>query len=120
MAKVFKVAFCRGRHRAGVMAEALKVLERRGEEIRRNVGADPCQCRCAGIDNEGKALPDTTVNICKPRTRFSSAPSRPEMGNPSSDEQPERGALLPLRKYSASMRTEAGHHLPLPHWRFRR
>ena len=82
-----------------VMAEALKVLDAvekkydvRFERTQANVGG-------AGIDKEGKALPDTTIEICK----ASDAILFGSIGGPKwetlpPDEQPERGALLPLRK----------------------
>jgi 3-isopropylmalate dehydrogenase len=81
------------------MAEALRVLDAvekkyqvRFERTHANVGG-------AGIDNEGKALPDTTVAACK----SSDAILFGSVGGPKwealpPDEQPERGALLPLRK----------------------
>jgi 3-isopropylmalate dehydrogenase len=82
-----------------VMAEALRVLDAiekrfdvRFERTHANVGG-------AGIDNEGKALPDTTVNICKASNAilFGSV-GGPKWETLPPDEQPERGALLPLRK----------------------
>ena len=100
MGKVYKVAVLPGDGIGPeVMAEALKVLdvvEKRYdvtfERTHANVGG-------AGIDNEGKALPDTTVTIC----RNSDAILFGSVGGPKwetlpPDEQPERGALLPLRK----------------------
>ena len=82
-----------------VMAEALRVLDAiegkygvKFERTHANVGG-------AGIDNEGKALPDTTVNICKASDAilFGSV-GGPKWESLPPDEQPERGALLPLRK----------------------
>ena len=82
-----------------VVAEALRVLdavEKRYqvtfERTHANVGG-------AGIDNEGKALPETTVNICKASDAilFGSV-GGPKWETLPPDEQPERGALLPLRK----------------------
>lgn len=82
-----------------VMAEALKVLdavEKRFdvsfERTFANVGG-------AGIDNEGKALPDTTIAICKASDAilFGSV-GGPKWESLPPNEQPERGALLPLRK----------------------
>ncbi|PLX99707.1 MAG: 3-isopropylmalate dehydrogenase [Desulfuromonas sp.] len=82
-----------------VMAEALKVLdaveakyEIKFERTFANVGG-------AGIDNEGKALPETTVDICKNSDAilFGSV-GGPKWESLPPDEQPERGALLPLRK----------------------
>ena len=100
MAQLFKVAVLPGDGIGPeVMAEALKVLDAveagygvKFERTLANVGG-------AGIDNEGKALPDTTVNMC----RNSDAILFGSVGGPKwetlpPDEQPERGALLPLRK----------------------
>jgi len=82
-----------------VMAEALRVLNAietrygvRFELTHANVGG-------AGIDNEGKALPERTVEVC----RGSDAILFGSVGGPKweslpPDEQPERGALLPLRR----------------------
>lgn len=100
MAKVFKVAVLPGDGIGPeVMAEALKVLDAveskydvKFERTHANVGG-------AGIDNEGKALPETTVNICKAADAilFGSV-GGPKWEILPPDEQPERGALLPLRK----------------------
>jgi 3-isopropylmalate dehydrogenase len=100
MPKTYKVAVLPGDGIGPeVMAEALRVLDavesKYGvafEHTHANVGG-------AGIDNEGKALPETTVNICK----ASDAILFGSVGGPAweslpPDEQPERGALLPLRK----------------------
>ncbi|KGE71538.1 3-isopropylmalate dehydrogenase [Spirochaeta lutea] len=82
-----------------VMAEAEKILDvvapRYGlslEKRRANVGG-------AGIDAEGKALPDSTVETCRwaDAILFGSV-GGPKWENLPPDEQPERGALLPLRK----------------------
>jgi 3-isopropylmalate dehydrogenase len=100
MAKTYKVAVLPGDGIGPeVMAEALRVLdavEKRYqvtfERTHANVGG-------AGIDNEGKALPETTVNICKASDAilFGSV-GGPKWETLPPDEQPERGALLPLRK----------------------
>lgn len=100
MANVFKVAVLPGDGIGPeVMAEALRVLDAvenrygvRFERTHANVGG-------AGIDNEGKALPDSTVEIC----RASDAILFGSVGGPKWEtlppsEQPERGALLPLRQ----------------------
>ncbi|HYS44354.1 MAG TPA: 3-isopropylmalate dehydrogenase [Geobacteraceae bacterium] len=82
-----------------VMAEALRVLDAveqkfgvKFERTRANVGG-------AGIDNEGKALPQTTIDICKAADAilFGSV-GGPKWEKLPPEEQPERGALLPLRK----------------------
>jgi 3-isopropylmalate dehydrogenase len=100
MSKTYKVAVLPGDGIGPeVMAEALRVLDavesRYGVKFERthaNVGG-------AGIDNEGKALPETTVNICKASDAilFGSV-GGPKWETLPPDEQPERGALLPLRK----------------------
>jgi 3-isopropylmalate dehydrogenase len=100
MTKTFKLAVLPGDGIGPeVMAAALRVLdaiEKRFDvrflRTHANVGG-------AGIDNEGKALPDRTVEIC----RESDAILFGSVGGPKwhslpPDEQPERGALLPLRK----------------------
>jgi 3-isopropylmalate dehydrogenase len=100
MGKSFKVAVLPGDGIGPeVMAEALKVLdavEKRFdisfERTFANVGG-------AGIDLEGKALPATTIDICKASDAilFGSV-GGPKWESLPPDEQPERGALLPLRK----------------------
>jgi 3-isopropylmalate dehydrogenase len=100
MAKQFKVAVLPGDGIGPeVMAEALKVLDAvetkfavKFERTFANVGG-------AGIDNEGKALPQSTVDICKAADAilFGSV-GGPKWESLPPDEQPERGALLPLRK----------------------
>lgn len=100
MATTFKVAVLPGDGIGPeVMAEALKVLDAiehkydiKFERTMANVGG-------AGIDNEGKALPDSTVKICKASDAilFGSV-GGPKWETLPPDEQPERGALLPLRK----------------------
>ena len=100
MTKVFNVAVLPGDGIGPeVMAEALRVLDAvekkfgvTFERTRANVGG-------AGIDNEGKALPQTTIDICKAADAilFGSV-GGPKWEKLPPDEQPERGALLPLRK----------------------
>ena len=100
MGKLFKVAVLPGDGIGPeVMAEALKVLDavKKSYDVtfeltRANVGG-------AGIDLEGRALPETTVNICKASDAilFGSV-GGPKWETLPPDEQPERGALLPLRK----------------------
>ncbi len=100
MAKTFKVAVLPGDGIGPeVMAEALRVLDRveerfdvRFERTFANVGG-------IAIDVEGKALPQTTIDICKNSDAilFGSV-GGPKWESLPPDEQPERGALLPLRK----------------------
>ncbi len=78
-----------------IMEQALKVLDRLGlgfKYVRADVGG-------AAIDLHGKALPEETVKKC----RESEAILFGSVGGPKWErlppsEQPERGALLPLRK----------------------
>jgi len=100
MSKTYKVAVLPGDGIGPeVMAEALRVLDAvetkfgvTFERTHANVGG-------AGIDNEGKALPETTISICKGSDAilFGSV-GGPKWESLPPDEQPERGALLPLRK----------------------
>jgi 3-isopropylmalate dehydrogenase len=100
MAKTFKVAVLPGDGIGPeVMAEALRVLDLveerfdvRFERTVANVGG-------IAIDVEGKALPQTTIDICKASDAilFGSV-GGPKWESLPPDEQPERGALLPLRK----------------------
>ncbi len=82
-----------------IMDAALKVLDAveqkydvKFERTFANVGG-------IGIDKEGKALPDTTIDICKNSEAilFGSV-GGPKWETLPPEEQPERAALLPLRK----------------------
>ena len=82
-----------------VMSVALEVLQKTGgifgfkcETTTHDVGG-------AGIDNHSKALPDTTLEACKSvdAILFGSV-GGPKWENLPPKEQPERAALLPLRK----------------------
>jgi len=82
-----------------VMAEALKVLD--AVQDKYDVTFERTFANVGGIaiDQDGKALPDQTVAIC----RASDAILFGSVGGPKwealpPDQQPERGALLPLRK----------------------
>ncbi len=100
MSKTFKIAVLPGDGIGPeVMNAALHVLDAvenkfgvKFERTHANVGG-------AGIDNEGKALPETTVNICRAADAilFGSV-GGPKWETLPPEEQPERGALLPLRK----------------------
>ncbi len=83
-----------------VMAEAIKVLavvqEKFGFELEYEYG----DIGGAGIDNHGKALPESTLKTCEEAEAilFGSV-GGPKWENLPPNEQPERGALLPLRKH---------------------
>lgn len=82
-----------------VMAEAEKVLN--AVEAKYDVKFERTFANVGGIaiDEEGKALPDSTVDTCKASDAilFGSV-GGPKWESLPPDEQPERGALLPLRK----------------------
>jgi len=82
-----------------VMVEALKVLNKIKEKYNLEIELKEGFIGGAGIDNKGKALPDETVELCK----WSDCILFGSVGGPKwetlpPEEQPERGALLPLRK----------------------
>jgi 3-isopropylmalate dehydrogenase len=83
-----------------VMEQAVRILKKAGtlhgfgfEYIFADIGG-------AAIDNHGKALPDSTLTLCEQSDAilFGSV-GGPKWENLPPAEQPERGALLPLRKH---------------------
>ena len=100
MSKEFKIAVLPGDGIGPeVMAEALKVLDAVEKKYSVSFKRTMANVGGAGIDKEGKALPDSTVEICKGSDAilFGSV-GGPKWESLPPDEQPERGALLPLRK----------------------
>ena len=82
-----------------VMAEALRVLEHVAKQEGVSLEYKYADVGGAGIDNHGKALPESTLALC----RESDAILFGSVGGPKWEslppaEQPERAALLPLRK----------------------
>ena len=100
MSKTYKIAVLSGDGIGPeVMDEALNLLDAVEKKFDVTFTRTPANVGGAGIDNEGKALPQSTVDICK----ASDAILFVSVGGPKwetlpPDEQPERGALLPLRK----------------------
>src|SRR5215210_2366176 len=83
-----------------VMAEALRVLEAAGAKFDLQFAFTEKRVGGVAIDHDGKALPDDTLQTC----RESDAILFGSVGGPKweslpPNEQPERGALLPLRKH---------------------
>ncbi len=82
-----------------VMAEALKVLDAVEGATGVRFERRECNVGGAGIDREGRALPETTLTACREADAilFGSV-GGPKWESLPPAEQPERGALLPLRK----------------------
>ncbi len=100
MAQTYKVAVLSGDGIGPeVMNEALRVLDAIEKKYNVAFTRTPANVGGAGIDKEGKALPQTTIDICKAADAilFGSV-GGPKWESLPPDEQPERGALLPLRK----------------------
>lgn len=83
-----------------VMAEALKVLKAVSEKYNFQISYKEAYVGGAGIDNCGKALPEETIRTCEEADAilFGSV-GGPKWEHLPANEQPERGALLPLRKH---------------------
>lgn len=82
-----------------VMAEALRVLEHIAAKEHLSLAYESAEVGGAGIDNYGKALPDSTLARCREADAilFGSV-GGPKWEKLPPKEQPERAALLPLRK----------------------
>ncbi|MFA5518548.1 MAG: 3-isopropylmalate dehydrogenase [Spirochaetota bacterium] len=82
-----------------VMVEAVKILDKISENFDIKFNYTYADVGGAGIDNQGEALPQSTVDVCKASDAvlFGSV-GGPKWENLPPEKQPERGALLPLRK----------------------
>lgn len=83
-----------------VMKEAVKVLDAAQKKFGFSLAYTPADVGGAGIDNQGKALPESTLKICEDSDAvlFGSV-GGPKWEHLPPEEQPERGALLPLRAH---------------------
>jgi 3-isopropylmalate dehydrogenase len=83
-----------------VMTEALRVLQRVAEQDQLTLEYQHAPVGGAGIDQHGKALPDPTLRLCEQSDAilFGSV-GGPKWEKLPPKEQPERAALLPLRKH---------------------
>lgn len=83
-----------------VMAQAVKVLDRAAEIFGFRLAYEFADIGGAAIDNHGKALPEATLALCEQSDAilFGSV-GGPKWEHLPPAEQPERGALLPLRKH---------------------
>lgn len=101
MAKAFKIAVLPGDGIGPeVMAQALKVLERVAARSEVSFEFSHQLVGGAAIDAKGKALPAETLEACERSDAilFGSV-GGPKWEKLPPNEQPERGALLPLRKH---------------------
>ena len=83
-----------------VMSEALRVLAHVARQEGLTLAPTEADVGGAGIDNQGKALPDSALRICEGSDAilFGSV-GGPKWEKLPSKEQPERAALLPLRRH---------------------
>jgi 3-isopropylmalate dehydrogenase len=83
-----------------VMKEAIKVLKTVGPLFDFNFEYEFADVGGAAIDHQGKALPDSTLSLCEQSDAvlFGSV-GGPKWEHLPPERQPERGALLPLRKH---------------------
>jgi 3-isopropylmalate dehydrogenase len=83
-----------------VMTEALRVLDHVARQEELTLAYQKADVGGAGIDNHGKALPDSTLKLCSESDAilFGSV-GGPKWEKLPPKEQPERAALLPLRKH---------------------
>lgn len=82
-----------------VMREALRVLEAAATRSGVEIKTTEADVGGIAIDNHGSALPDDTVDVCRnaDAVLFGSV-GGPKWENLPPEKQPERAALLPLRK----------------------
>src|SRR5438552_10671205 len=101
MAKTFKIAVLAGDGIGPeVMAEALKVLRKIETGAGFSFEFNPQLVGGAAIDAKGKALPADTVAACeKSDAILFGSVGGPKWEKLPPNEQPERGALLPIRKH---------------------
>jgi 3-isopropylmalate dehydrogenase len=101
MSNTFKIAVLSGDGIGPeVMAEALKILHRCAEPYEFQLEITECLVGGAAIDATGKALPEETLSHCEKNDAilFGSV-GGPKWERLPPNQQPERAALLPLRKH---------------------
>lgn len=83
-----------------VMAEAIKVLEAVQEKFGFELSYEYADVGGVAIDNHGEALPASTLELCeKSDAILFGSVGGPEWESLPPERQPERAALLPLRKH---------------------
>lgn len=101
MKKQFKIAVLAGDGIGPeVMSQALLVLEKTGGKFGFACEFEKCQVGGMAIDTDGAALPASTLQTCEAADAilFGSV-GGPKWESLPPDQQPERAALLPLRKH---------------------
>jgi 3-isopropylmalate dehydrogenase len=83
-----------------VMKEAVKVLDAVKQKFRFEIEYEFADVGGCAIDRHGEALPNSTLRVCESSDAilFGSV-GGPKWENMKPEEQPERAALLPLRKH---------------------
>ncbi len=83
-----------------VMKEAVKVLDAAGKKYDFKLNYEEADVGGCAIDNHGTALPHSTLTLCENSDAilFGSV-GGPKWESLPPEQQPERGALLPLRKH---------------------
>ncbi len=83
-----------------VMTEAVKVLDAAQEKFGFSLSYEAADVGGIAIDKHGQALPQSTLNVCEASDAilFGSV-GGPKWESLPPEEQPERAALLPLRKH---------------------
>lgn len=83
-----------------VMEQAVKILKKTATLYGLNIEYEFAHVGGAAIDHHGKALPDSTLSLCEQSDAilFGSV-GGPKWEHLPPEMQPERGALLPLRKH---------------------
>jgi 3-isopropylmalate dehydrogenase len=82
------------------MEQAVKILKKTGDLYGFDFEYEFADIGGAGIDHHGKALPDSTLSLCeKSNAILFGSVGGPKWEHLPPGEQPERGALLPLRKH---------------------
>src|SRR5437879_4979413 len=83
-----------------VMIEALRVLQTVEKKFGLHFEFTEARVGGIAIDQEGKALPDQTLRVCEQADAiFFGSVGGPKWESLPPNEQPERAALLPLRKH---------------------
>ncbi len=83
-----------------VMTEALRVFEHVAKQEGLTLAYTTADVGGAGLDNHGKALPDSTRKLCAESDAILvGSVGGPKWEKLPPNEQPERAALLPLRKH---------------------